>query len=292
MIYSMTGYGRAQEVIDGMEITAEIKSVNHRFFEFSARVPRIYGYLEEKIKSYLQTKIARGKIDVYITVLNLEGTDVNVEVNSEVAGAYVKALRSLSDKFDLNDDLSLSSIMRISDIFTVRKENPDEEHIWKSVLTVLEQATEKFLEMRSREGVRLREDILGRVDTILSLVSKVEEEAPKTVANYRDKLTQKINDILENKSIDEARIVTEAAIFAEKIAVDEETVRLRSHISQFKTLIEEKGAVGKKLDFLIQEFNRETNTIGSKAQNAEIAKIVVEIKSEIEKIREQIQNIE
>ncbi len=292
MIRSMTGFGRAQETIDGRDILVEIKSVNHRFFEFSCRVPRAYGYLEEKLKSYLQTKISRGKVDVNVTVVTMEGANAHVEINYELAKSYTEALRELSEKLNLADDLSLSSISRFADIFNVRKNMEDEEVIWNGVKTVLDEAADKFVAMRSAEGERLKEDCLNRLVTIENAVEQIEKRSPRIVEEYRERLYSKLKDVLENTNIDDQRILTEAAIFSEKTAVDEETVRLRSHIAQFRDILKLKEPVGRKLDFLVQEFNRETNTIGSKAQDIEVARIVVDVKSEIEKIREQIQNIE
>ncbi len=292
MIKSMTGYGRSQQIIDGRDITVEIKSVNHRYFEFSARTPRAYGYLEEKMKTFLQSSISRGKVDVGITVFNIENKDSLIEVNKSVAQGFVSALRNANEELGLEDDITLSKLMRLPDIFNVVKAEEDEEVVWNDVKTVAEAALGNFVSMRIAEGRKMTEDISCRLDYIEKLVRSVEERSPETTRLYREKLYNKIKDILEDKNVDEQRIITEAAIFSEKIAVDEETVRLRSHINQFRTLLEAEEPVGRKLDFLIQEFNRESNTIGSKAQNIEITKTVVELKSEIEKIREQIQNIE
>lgn len=292
MIRSMTGYGRSQQLLNGRDITVEIKSVNHRFFEFSSRTPRAYAYLDEKLKSYIQKTVTRGKIDVSLTVLNLDTDNTDVEINHSLAKAYIKALRELGENENLIDDLSLSSIARFSDIFTVRKNECDEEQVWNDVKVVLDKALESFMNMRECEGERLKEDVLSRLITIENDVNKIEEKSPITVKEYREKLFAKLQEVLADNNIDEHRILTEAAIFSEKVAVDEETVRLNSHIKQCREFLEHKEAVGRKLDFLIQEFNREANTIGSKAQDIDIARIVVNIKSEIEKIREQIQNIE
>ena len=292
MIKSMTGYGRAQQLIDGRDITVEIKSVNHRFFEFSARVPRAYGYLEEKLKTYTQTQIFRGKVEVGVTIVTIEGTNANVEINSELAKSYVGALRDTGEKLGLEDDITLSVLSRFSDIFAVRKTVEDEEIIWSAVKTVADQALEKFVAMRAVEGGRLKADLHNRLDNIERLVEIVKERSPKTVEEYRQRLYDKMCEILADKQIDDARILTEAAIFADRVAVDEETVRLSSHIAQFRDILTHEEPIGRKLDFLVQEINRETNTIGSKAQDVAIAKVVVDIKSDVEKIREQIQNIE
>ena len=292
MIKSMTGYGRGQQIIDGREITVEIKSVNHRYFEFSARVPRAYGYLEEKLKSFVQSKVSRGKVDVGVTIFNIEGKDAQIEVNQSIAVGYIDALRKANETIGLNDDLSLSQLIRLPDIFNVVKTTEDEEVIWNLVKTVAEEPLDNFVSMRETEGQKMKDDIKSRLAYISELVGKVEKRSPMVTEAYRERLYNKISEILNDKKIDEQRILTEAAIFSEKTAVDEETVRLKSHIQQFTTLLDTKEAVGRKLDFLIQEFNRESNTIGSKAQDVEITRIVVELKSEIEKIREQIQNIE
>jgi uncharacterized protein (TIGR00255 family) len=288
----MTGYGRAQRLVSGRDISVEIKSVNHRFFEFSPRLPRAYAYLEEKLKALVYSRASRGKIDLSLSILTLEGQNASVEINSALAGSYLAALRGLGEQLGVKDDITLSSLARFNDIFSVRKAEDDEDAIWADVSAVASEALGMFMEMRAREGEKLAADILGRLSAIEAHVAAVEELSPKTVEEYRQKLTAKITEVLEQKQLDEARILTEAAIFAEKIAVAEETVRLRSHIGQFRANLAGKEPAGRKLDFLVQELNREANTIGSKAQTIEIAKIVVEIKSEIEKIREQLQNIE
>jgi uncharacterized protein (TIGR00255 family) len=279
-------------LIGGREISVEIKSVNHRFFEFSPRLPRAYAYLEEKLKALVYSKASRGKVDLSLSILTLEGASASVEINAALAGSYLAALRGLGERLGVKDDITLSSLARFSDIFSVRKAEDDEDAVWADVSAVAFEALDTFLEMRAKEGEKLAADILGRLAAIEAHVAAVEELSPKTVEEYRQKLTAKITEVLEQKQLDESRILTEAAIFAEKIAVAEETVRLKSHIGQFRANLKGKEPAGRKLDFLVQELNREANTIGSKAQNIEIAKIVVEIKSEIEKIREQIQNIE
>lgn len=292
MIKSMTGFGRCLETVNGRDILVEIKSVNHRYYEFSARVPRAYGYLEEKLKSFLQGRVSRGKVDVNVTVYSVNGEDEVIEVNKAVASGYINALRSANEELGLSDDLTLSRIMRLPDVFNVKKAQEDEDVIWNDVKVVAEKALDSFIAMRVNEGAKMREDILSRLDYISQLVAKVEEKSPEVTENYRRRLYDKLTEILADKKIDEQRIVTEAAIFSEKTAVDEETVRLKSHIVQCREMLDATEAVGRKMDFLIQEFNRESNTIGSKAQDLEITKIVVELKSEIEKIREQVQNIE
>ena len=292
MISSMTGYGRAQKMIDGREITVEMKSVNHRFFEFSPRISRSNAYLEEKLKSLVYDKISRGKVDLSLTTVKIEGAGQEVEINMPLAGSYLKAMRGLGDALHLPDDVTLTSLSRFGDIFIVRKTADDEGAVWNAVQEVAAEALEKLVSMRVSEGEKLKADVISRLLIIEGCVGEVERLAPQTLKDYRAKLTAKITEVLEQKQIDEARILTEAAIFAEKISVNEETVRLHSHIEQFRSILNSGGAVGRKLDFLVQELNRETNTIGSKAQDIGISRLVVEMKSEIEKIREQIQNIE
>jgi len=292
LIKSMTGYGRAQQVIDGRDILVEIRSVNHRYFEFSSRIPRAYGYLDEKLKSFLQGKVCRGKVEAAVTINNIEGKDALIQVNKSIARGYIDALREANEELQLRDDLTLSNLLRFPDTFNIQKTVDDEEEIWNAVSSVAAEALEKFIAMREAEGERLKNDVLTRSGFILENVSRVETLSPETVENYRNRLYQKLKEVLESTEVDMQRIVTEAAIFADKVAVDEETVRLRSHISQLEGLLESDEAIGRKLDFIVQEMNREVNTIGSKCQDVNITKIVVEMKSEIEKIREQIQNIE
>ncbi len=292
MVRSMTGFGRYTAVVDGRNIVVEIKSVNHRYFEFSSRVSRGYGFLDEKLKSYLQTKIARGKVDVYVSVETLDDGEVQVLINHDLADAYVKALKELAARYDIQDDISVSTLSRYSDIFSVHKAPEDEEKVWNAVRVVLDQAFASFMTMRETEGKKLEEDILSRAKSILAIVEKIEERSPQTLKEYRERLLARLQEMLGDVQIDEQRVLTEAAIFADKIAIAEETVRLRSHFDQMKAMVSSGEAVGRKLDFLVQEMNREANTIGSKATDSQIAHMVVDIKAEIEKIREQIQNIE
>ncbi len=292
MIKSMTGFGRAQEIIDGMSISVEIKSVNHRYFDFSSRVPRTYGFLDEKLKSYIQSKVSRGKIECAVSIEALEMDDCIVMVNHSLAAGYIAALKEIGERYDLKDDITVSSVAKYHDIFSVHKSEADEERIWTAVKSVADKALDSFVSMREKEGEKLKDDILSRCDTILSLVSFIEERSPQTVKEYNAKLLERMKTVLDEVQVDEQRILTEAAIYADKIAVAEETVRLRSHISQMHEFMDSEVAIGRKMDFLVQEFNREANTIGSKAQDTEIAKRVIDIKAEIEKIREQVQNIE
>ncbi len=289
---SMTGYGRIQQTVNGMDITIEIKSVNHRYYEFTSRITRGYGFLEDKIKSYLQTRICRGKVDVYVEVQQIDEVCAEVAINHSLAQGYVNALRELAQRYDVRDDLSASLLARYPDILTVHKAQESEDKIWETVRPVLREATDRFVAMREAEGARLTSDIESRMKTILTNVGKIEERSPRTVEEYKNRLVARINELIGQVQIDPQRILTEAAIFADRIAVAEETVRLRSHIAEMAEMMESNGGIGRKLDFIVQELNREANTIGSKAQDAEIAHLVIEMKGEIEKIREQVQNIE
>lgn len=292
MIKSMTGYGKSEQTIDSLNVTVEIKSVNHRYFEFSARVPREYGFLEEKLKKYCNSLITRGKVECYVSVEDLEEREMEVNVNETLAAGYVKALKELSERFGLKDDISAVTLSRYPDVITLHKASEDEERIWNAVKTVAETAVSKFIEMRETEGCKLRVDILSRADYIIECVEFIEGRSPETVREYNEKLKQRMKELLGDAAVDEQRLLNEAAIYADKIAVDEETVRLRSHISQLREFMNSSEAIGRKLDFLVQEINREANTIGSKAQDVDIAKKVIAIKAEVEKIREQVQNIE
>ena len=292
MVKSMTGYGRSQQSVDGMNITVEIKSVNHRYFDFSSRTPRIYGFLDEKLKSYVQARVARGKIECYVQIDNLEDDSVVVEINHTLARGYADAFEKLSETYGIENNLNAGILARFNDVLLIRKEEADENKIWDAVKSVAEAAVDKFIDMRATEGEKLRDDICSRADIILEKVEYVEQRSPQTVKEYTDKLLTRLNDVLTNVNIDESRILTEAAIFADKVAVAEETVRLRSHLEQLKAFFDADEAIGRKMDFLVQEINREANTIGSKACDVEIARCVLDIKSEVEKIREQVQNIE
>lgn len=292
MIRSMTGYGRSQDMIEGMDITVEIKSVNHRYYEYASRLPRAYGFLDEKLKSYLQKFIARGKVDVYVSIETMDAPGSDVSINHTLAQGYLQALRELSDRYGLRDDVSVSVLARYPDILSVHKAAEDEENIWRAVRQVTDVAASQFVQMREREGAKLRDDILSRKGAILKAVEAVEERSPQTVKEHMDKVEARMKELLSTVSVDEQRLLMEAAIFADKIAVDEETVRLRSHLEQLEHMLRGDEAIGRKLDFLVQEINREANTIGSKSQDVQLARIVVDIKAEIEKIREQIQNIE
>ena len=304
MIKSMTGYGRAQKQLDGRDILVEIKSVNSRFLEQNVRIGRNYTYLEEELKSLVKTKVSRGKAEISVTINLIEGKKADIKVNDEIVRGYLDAMRNYNETagegefYYLECDVRIpaqmkwNSILHLPDIFRIEKVQDDEEEIRKDVLETARQALDAFVQMRETEGAKLAEDVLSRADYIASQVAVIEEKAPELTEKYRERLFTKLSEVLGSTSIDEQRILTEAAIFSEKTAVDEETVRLRSHLEQLKTLFGQEESIGRKLDFLVQEMNREVNTIGSKIQDVAITAIVVDIKSEIEKIREQIQNIE
>ena len=292
MIKSMTGYGSAKGTVEGLEITVELKSVNNRYLDSSVRLPRSFLFAEEAIKSAVQSHISRGKVDVFVSVDSSQAGDMTVRVNEPLLKGYIEAIRHIAEEYSLSDDMTAMSVSRFPDVLSVEKKDLDAEAISAGICAIAEEALRDFDTMRQREGAKLRDDVLSRLDTIDKLVSAVESEAPNTVAEYRKRLEQKMQEVLGATGIDENRILAEAAIFADHIAVDEETVRLRSHMSQLTTMINGSSPTGRKINFLIQEFNREANTIGSKCQNSQIAHVVVDLKSEIEKIREQIQNIE
>ena len=292
MVKSMTGYGRGEAVLNGRSITVEVRSVNNRYLDCSVKVPRLYIFAEDAIKSRVQNSISRGKVDVFVTLDNTQGDQVEVSVNQSVADGYYKALTTLRDRYGLRDDISVSLLSRFQDVLLVEKSQEDVEAVAEDICTVLDTALADFTSMRQREGEKLAEDIRSRAATITTLLAKVEKRSPQTVAEYRAKLENRMREVLENTQIEESRILTEAAIFADKVAVDEETVRLHSHLGQLEEMLSSGVPVGRKLDFLIQEFNREANTIGSKCTDLEIARYVVDIKAEIEKIREQVQNVE
>lgn len=292
MVKSMTGYGRAEQVLNARAITVELRSVNNRYLDCSVRMPRLYLFAEDAIKSKVQGSISRGKVDVFVT-LDASGADrISVSVNRPVADSYYAALTELAKTYGLQEDVSLSLLSRFQDVLLVENAEEDAEQVARDICSVLEQALADFDQMRSREGRRLKDDILSRAGTIEMLVTSVEERSPQTVSEYRARLEERMREVLANTQLDQARILAEAAIYADKVAVDEETVRLRSHIAQLRDMLAKGGPIGRKLDFLIQEFNREANTIGSKCGDIEIARQVLDIKAEIEKIREQVQNIE
>lgn len=292
MIKSMTGFGRAVAETDGYVITVEIKSVNHRYFEFSSRIPRQYGFLDDKLKSYINSRVSRGKVECYVSIDALNTEAAQVVVNNTLASAYVSALKELSKNYDLKEDFGASTVARFQDVLVVKKADEDEEKILSYVKSVTDTALDKFIAMRTVEGEKMKNDISSRADYILSCVEYIEKRSPETVKEYNDKLVERVHDLIGDVSLDEGRVIQEVAIYADKVAVAEETVRLRSHLDQLKAFINADEPVGRKMDFLVQEINRETNTIGSKANDVDIARKVVDIKAEVEKIREQIQNIE
>ena len=292
MIKSMTGYGSAKGTVDGLEITVELKSVNNRYLDAAVRLPRNFLFAEELIKARVQSHISRGKVDVFVSVDSSQAGDMTVKVNEGLLKGYMDAISHIAEEYGLARDMTAMSVSRFPDVLTVEKRELDAEAIGAGIGEITERALQDFDAMRLREGEKLRDDVLSRLETIERLVETVEEKAPETVAEYRRRLEQKMAEVLGTAGIDESRILAEAALFADHIAVDEETVRLRSHMSQLRGMINGNSPTGRKIDFLIQEFNREANTIGSKCQNSQIAHTVVDLKSEIEKIREQIQNIE
>lgn len=288
----MTGYGRGEAVLNGRSITVELRSVNNRYLDCTVKMPRMYVFAEDAIKSRVQSGISRGKVDVFVTIDSTGLDAVTVTLNRPVADAYHAALLTMKETYGLSDEPNLNLLSRFPDVFLVEKAKEDVEAVATDICSVLDQAIADFNTMREREGAKLKADVLDRAGTIESLTALVEEQTPKTVAEYRARLEAKMKEVLQNTQLDESRILTEAALFADKVAVDEETVRLRSHLSQLRTLLDQDGPVGRKLDFLIQEFNREANTIGSKCNDIETSRRVIDIKAEIEKIREQIQNLE
>ena len=292
MVRSMTGYGRCGETVGGYHITVELRSVNHRYVEYSSRLPRAYGFLDDKLKTFFQSRVARGKLDVGVWIEAEEAAADTVEVRYGTAEAYLRALYELRDRYQLRDDISVMALARQPEVLAVSAAETDEEALWQAVQTVAAEALDRFVRMRETEGERLREDVLLRRETILRDVARIEERSPQTVREHMQKVEARMRELLDGAAVDEQRLLTEAAIYADRIAVAEETVRLRSHLDQLQTMLDGDEAVGRKLDFLVQEINREANTIGSKCQDAELARTVVNMKAEIEKIREQIQNLE
>ena len=295
MIRSMTGFGRCRETVEGLDITVEIKSVNSRFLDCTAKISRAYGYLEERIKPYLMSRgVTRGKVDVWISVEVMDSGSVQVTADEGYLKGYLDALYTLRDKYNLRDDISVMTVARNHDIFQIKKPEEDIEHDWERVLTVLAKATDTFLSVREREGERLAEDLRAKMQNIKGAVDRIEKLSESDIASYRERLAERIREALNDNQItpDETRLLTECAIHADKVAVDEEMVRLRTHFGAFEEILSSGEPVGRKLDFLMQEMNREINTTGSKCSDAQIAHLVVDVKCELEKIREQIQNLE
>lgn len=292
MIKSMTGFGRERKTIGDYDISVEIRSVNNRYFELNTKIPRSCLFMEDKLKNLVKTKVSRGKVELSLSISNVQGKETAVSVNNLVVESYITALREAGKIYGLTDDLTLKDVFNMTDAFTISRPEEDEELLWNSVREVAEAALSNFISMRETEGVKMKNDLLDKLSNVENMVEQVCVLSPENVEIYRKKLYDKLCEVLNDRNIPEDRILLEAGIFSEKTAVDEETVRLKSHFSQFRTMLESGEPVGRKLDFLVQELNREVNTIGSKAQNLEITRIVVDAKSEIEKIREQIQNIE
>ena len=292
MIRSMTGYGMAKGTAGGKQFTVELRSVNNRYIDISVRMPRAFLFTEEMIRTEVQKAVSRGKIDVLLTLDSSENADAVIHVNETLASGYVQAVQNLSSLFGVENDLTAVSLARFPDVLSVEKSEAEKDSLLSELQIIVDNAVDDFNSMRAREGEKLKTDLQSKMETISDLVSNIEMKAPETLVHYKDRLYQKLNEILADKSIADDRIVAECAVFADKIAVDEEIVRLRSHLSQFQQMLQAGSPIGRKMDFLIQEFNREANTIGSKCQNSEIAHTVVELKSEIEKVREQVQNVE
>ena len=292
MIRSMTGYGRAVMTLNGREITVEVRSVNNRFLDCSVKLPRAFSYAEDAVKQKIKEQVSRGKVDVFISVNTTAGENVKISLNRPVLEGYLEALRTIAADYGVREDISATSLTRFPEVFLMEKPEEDEAQNTADIVAVAQQAVSAYNAMRETEGAALAADLRAHAAIILSYVEKVEARSPVTVAEYRARLESKLREVLESTTIDEGRILTEAAIFADKVAVDEETVRLRSHLNQLESLLQSGGAIGRKLDFLLQEMNREANTIGSKGNDLEQTRNVVEIKAELEKIREQIQNIE
>ena len=291
-LLSMTGYGSAKGSVEGQEITVELKSVNNRYLDCSVRLPRNFLFAEDTVKQAVSAGVSRGKVDVFVSAQASQDSGTVVSVNEELARGYRDAVARIAETLGLESGLNAFSLARFPDVLTVERRELNKDKAAAALSEITAKAVEEFNDMREREGERLRRDMLGKLETIEGLVSVVEERSPQTVKEYRERLEARLRDILADRSLDEQRVITEAAIFADRTAVDEETVRLRSHIAQFRTMLEEGSPIGRKMDFLVQEFNRESNTIGSKCSDASLAKVVVDLKSEIEKIREQLQNVE
>ena len=292
LVKSMTGYGRCLETVNGREFTVEVRSVNNRYLDCTVKLPRMLSFAEDTVKQAVKNTISRGKVDVFITVRSEGGSDAKVSLNTAMVEGYLATMKQMVADFGVQDDIRVSVISRMPEVFTVEKPEVDEEQLLADLMGVVKQALSNYDTMRATEGKALENDLRSRGNTILEFVSQVEAGNGQTVIDYRTRLYNKLKEVLQNTSIDESRILTEAAIFADKVAVDEETVRLRSHLEQMNNMLTTGGAIGRKLDFLLQEMNREANTIGSKCTDVKLARIVVDIKAELEKIREQTQNIE
>lgn len=292
MIKSMTGFSRWEQETDGFRIRTELKSVNHRYLDLSVRMPRLYSYLEDRVRGLMKQYLYRGKADLFISIERVSGCGKRILLDEAYAESYVEALKKLKQTFSLSGEVSLEMVARNSDLFDSEEPEEDEEQVWKLLSACLERMMEGFLSMRRQEGECLKADLTGKMEGVKTLIAEIKSREPEATEQYEQRLRKKIEEALSAAEPDPQRLLTEVAIFSEKTAIDEELVRLDSHLQSFSVALETGGAVGKKLDFIMQEMNREINTIGSKANNLEISRIVVEVKSEFEKIREQIQNIE
>lgn len=292
MIRSMTGFGRSENTVNGYDVTVEVKAVNHRYADYNIKLPRIYGFLEEDIKNHFQQYIKRGKVDIFITIYKEIDDTKEIVLNEALAASYVRALKTIAEKFDVRDDISVSSIARYNDIFDIKHEPEDEEIIRSAVIQVADEALKGFMAAREREGAKLANDMTERIGNIKKDVIEIEKIAPDTVIEHKNNIEQRIRELLGDAKVDENRLLTETAIYADKLSVNEEIVRLKCHLDEYDRIMQKGDAVGRRLDFLLQEMNRETNTIGSKCNNLEISNIVINIKSELEKVREQLQNLE
>ena len=292
MVNSMTGFGRGRMQAEGWEVTVEIRTVNHRYFEYSSRLPRQYAFADERLKELVQQRVARGKTEVFVSIDNVKGEAADVRINTALADGYYQALQQIAERYSLSADVTPARLAGYPDVLTVARDEPDEEQLWQVIRGAADEALEQLVQMRRREGERLAEDVTARAALIAQMIQTIEQRSPQLVREHTEKLEARMRELLGDVQIDQARLLTEAAIFADKTAVAEETVRLHSHLDQLASMLQSKQAVGRKIDFLVQEINRETNTIGSKIQDIELTRTVVDMKAEIEKIREQIQNIE
>lgn len=292
MIKSMTGFGRAESVTKERKIVIEMKSVNHRYCDMNIKMPKKLNFFETAIRNHLKKYIGRGKVDIFITYEDYTENNVCVKYNSEIAAEYVKYIKQMAEDFNLRSDLSAGALSRYPEVFTLEEQSENEEELWKEIEAILDEAAIKFVESRTKEGEALKTDLINKLNGMLSMVDYIENMAPSLIDSYRSRLEAKVTELLGNTTIDESRIATEVVIYADKICVDEETVRLRSHIENTKSILEEGGNIGRKLDFIAQEMNREANTILSKANSLDISNKAIDLKTEIEKVREQIQNIE
>ena len=292
MIKSMTGFGRCEVTFDSRKFTVEMKSVNHRYLDVNIKMPKKLNFFESAIRTELKNYISRGKVDVFITYEDFSESNTSICYHKEVAGEYLKYLRQMAEDFGLDDDIRVSTLSKYPEVFTIEEQTMDEEELWKELQKAISGAAQMFVQTRITEGENLRADLLSKLDGMLELVDFITQRSPKIVAEYRQKLEERVRELLEDNTVDEGRLLTEVTIFADKVCVDEELVRLRSHIETTRKTLQEGGSIGRKLDFIAQEMNREANTTLSKSNDLEISNCAIELKTEIEKVREQIQNIE